>query len=946
MKHLGHVLRTVMLVGVLFSTPMSFATELQDAPPLDELMTELQKAGIWQKQKVLAKVWLGSFEFSVEDKIKLLDTLSKSAFAAGNYKDAIDFLTQQGELVEHDRLGDPYFNVVRRLGIGNYYLGQYQQAINHYRVALSLARQRDNMLEIAHIHNNIGLAYQKKNTLQRSLAHFVEADEIYQKYGDEQDKADILLNLAGVYMKQGDFPNAEKMLNTAATAFTKLNDGYSLALSQSTLGVLYTSTSRHEQARESYRKSISYFESTNDLFHLSSDYTNLARLNFSGNDLENAEKAANFAFYYAEKIQSPPNILGAKTILARVAFAKGELALSKSLAEEGLALSKELGSKEDTFVLLGMLGLIEAASGNFEQAQKYLTKQITHEQKRLNLGVMKELKEYRAKYEASELSREVESLKQEQRLQAVKEQQKMQMLSLVAVLILLSVITTFAIYRRSIERKAKLELSEKVAVRTAELQKTADELREAHNIKSRFLANMSHEIRTPLTAIIGHTEDLLSNEPLSTVASSGLQVIQNQGIHLKELVNDILDLSRIEAHKLTLEPADFLVATLMGDLRSMFHQAALQKGLEFRVENYLPDGVSVKLDFVRVKQILINLLSNAIKFTSSGYVAISVSEHKSGLQFTVTDTGIGIDRQQVNRIFEYFQQADNSITRRFGGSGLGLSLSHQLAEMMCGQIGVSSELGVGSEFSFYVPCNLLLAETTVEELQINSDTGLFCGEVLLVEDHPDNRQLFTRMLERLGVKVLAVDNGAAAVERCLSDFPDLVLMDIQMPKMDGVEALRIIREAGYDGPVYALTANVLAHEIKKYMDAGFTGHIGKPVNSQELRSILVKHLYMDHMQHEEKLHIDMSDLKLSFASTFEQERYALIDAWQVKDWQKLQDICHKLAGAAALFGYQDLASVTKALEKALKNKAENQYQSLFIAVCDELKSADMAAELE
>lgn len=634
----------------------------------------------------------------------------------------------------------------------------------------------------------------------------------------------------------------------------------------------------------------------------------------------------------------------AQFVLAKILFAQGKLEDAFTNAEQSLIASRTMHEQEKERTALRLLALIEAARGNIDKARNYDSQNIEAQKRLMNEDVLKRLNDYRAKYEASELSREVEVLKQEQRLQRLKEEQRSQLLLLGGIIAVLTLLTAFALYRRKVEQKAKLELSQKVALRTSELQQKADELRAANQVKSQFLANMSHEIRTPLTTVLGHAEDLLAEQDLGTQVQASVQTIYNQGLHLRDLVNDILDLSRIEAERLALEATEFSVSSLVADLCDMFQQNIYSKQLEFIVCDQVRSKAYVRLDYIRVKQILINLLSNALKFTEQGRIEFSVSEVPHGLQFKVVDTGIGMSEQQIARIFESFQQADNSITRRFGGSGLGLSLSSQLAKMMNGEITVQSALELGSTFSFFVPCTVYLNSTVTDIQQPQQAQPLLSGNVLVVEDHAENRQLFSRMIERTGATVTVAENGARAVEQCLSDFPDLVLMDIQMPRMDGVEALNIIRSAGYSGPIYALTANVLTEEVKSYIDSGFNGHIGKPINKNELLSILNIHLSSEHASStQQSINIDLTDLRDSFASTFEQERYLLIDAWQNKDFVALQASCHKLAGAASMFEFPELASIAIEFEKALKHQSESQYQSLFLALCDQLKSQESLA---
>ncbi|MDW7551116.1 response regulator [Pseudoalteromonas sp. McH1-7] len=928
---------------VCFSATFNAQATLNNAS-LSERIIEMKRSADWQHMQILGMELLREPTLNGAAKIDVLLSLSKAAYDSNQFKDALNYLSQLELATRTKVLSDNHFKAVKLQGISNFYLGHYQQAIDFYTRALALAEQRDMPIETANLHSNLGLAYFKNFSLDLALQHYLKADELYQEFGSAQDHADILLNISGVYIRQAAYEKAESMLLTALQAFNQLNDEYGAALAHADLGVLYTETKRPEMAQASYLAAIDYYEAKNDVRHLSYEYVNLALLSYSLGQLEEGEKNANFALYYAEKAKNPANLMEAQFVLAKILFAQGKLEDAFTNAEQSLIASRTMHEQEKERTALRLLALIEAARGNIDKARNYDSQNIEAQKRLMNEDVLKRLNDYRAKYEASELSREVEVLKQEQRLQRLKEEQRSQLLLLGGIIAVLTLLTAFALYRRKVEQKAKLELSQKVALRTSELQQKADELRAANQVKSQFLANMSHEIRTPLTTVLGHAEDLLAEQDLGTQVQASVQTIYNQGLHLRDLVNDILDLSRIEAERLALEATEFSVSSLVADLCDMFQQNIHSKQLEFIVCDQVRSKAYVRLDYIRVKQILINLLSNALKFTEQGRIEFSVSEVPHGLQFKVVDTGIGMSEQQIARIFESFQQADNSITRRFGGSGLGLSLSSQLANMMNGEITVQSALELGSTFSFFVPCTVYLNSTVTDIQQPQQAQPLLSGNVLVVEDHAENRQLFSRMIERTGATVTVAENGARAVEQCLSDFPDLVLMDIQMPRMDGVEALNIIRSAGYSGPIYALTANVLTEEVKSYIDSGFNGHIGKPINKNELLSILNIHLSSDHASStQQSINIDLTDLRDSFASTFEQERYLLIDAWQNKDFVALQASCHKLAGAASMFEFPELASIAIEFEKALKHQSESQYQSLFLALCDQLKSQESLA---
>jgi signal transduction histidine kinase/ActR/RegA family two-component response regulator len=391
--------------------------------------------------------------------------------------------------------------------------------------------------------------------------------------------------------------------------------------------------------------------------------------------------------------------------------------------------------------------------------------------------------------------------------------------------------------------KASVERSADELVRSMQaLSDSKIKAEAAARTKSEFLANMSHEIRTPLTAMMGYADLLLDSSPgAGDSERSHLRTIRSNGEHLLTIINDILDISKVEAGCLQIEQIRFSLEELLLDVVALVRASALAKGLQLQVSSSTGIPAQIESDPTRLRQILLNLIGNAVKFTEEGRVDVEVAYEAatSQLAIRVRDTGIGIAQEKLPQLFQPFSQADSSTTRRFGGTGLGLVISQRLAQMLGGHIEVESELGQGSCFTLHL--RVRGSDEQLERaLPQSGDTplpSLNGWSILLAEDGRDNQRLISLILQRAGARTELASDGLEAVKQALSPSPyDVILMDMQMPVLDGYEATRRIREAGCQTPIIAVTAHALEEDRQRCIEAGCDDFATKPIR----RSVLLE----------------------------------------------------------------------------------------------------------
>jgi len=478
---------------------------------------------------------------------------------------------------------------------------------------------------------------------------------------------------------------------------------------------------------------------------------------------------------------------------------------------------------------------------------------------------------------------------------------------------------------------------------------------EANSVqKTRFLASMSHELRTPIGAILGYAEILEEDRGSPDERKQAILSIRRNGEHLLDLVNDILDLSKIEAGKLEIELMELTLEKVLKDVLSVMSARAQAKGLRLE-EIYLnPVPARIVSDATRIRQVIINLVGNAVKFTERGLVTLAVSHEaledgESRLSFRVQDTGIGIAPEKLDQLFKPFQQVHSGTNHKYGGTGLGLAISKEIARLLGGDITVRSDVGLGSLFTFSIRCKLVegtpllrrpssavLEDTKRLRGRPGGDSGkVLTGRILVVDDSADNRKLFRYHLEAAGMKVELAENGKEGVAKGASEPFDVILMDIQMPELDGFGALKELRARGVQTPIVALTAHAMRGDRENCLNAGFTDYLSKPVSRAALLGKVGELMAGPDPEavsrSAESEDPELDEIVAAYRESLAARALLLDQSGKERDIEALRLQVHMLKGTLGSMGFDALSAVaTKAydalqgsdLDEALKHTSE------------------------
>jgi signal transduction histidine kinase/CheY-like chemotaxis protein len=673
--------------------------------------------------------------------------------------------------------------------------GNYQKGIEYYHRSLKLHESLGNKRGQAIQLMNIGLIYMGQSEYDKALEYINSSLSINELIDYKYGIADCLNNLGSLYRSLGDLAKSQEALKKCLKIYEIIDDGQGKAILYNSIGNTYALSKDYAKAMEYFDLALVIQQQMGDKKYEAKTLIEKGNLYFKLNELVKSNSNLESGLKIAEKIGAIHQIRDA----------------SKSLYKN----YKSMGQSQRSLSMLEQYNLIRDSISN-EENERSLIRQ-----------------EYKYDYEKQALTDSIYAADQDRivaeahRNEIIKKDKTRNFLVIAGLIIVLLSISIWS--RMRFTKRSNRAL--KIAKQKAE---------QSEAFKQQFLANMSHEIRTPMNAVMGMTNLVLDTE-LKDKQRSYLTMVKKSSDNLLHIINDILDLSKIEAGKMELEEIDFSLTDTIDQVRNTLLYKTEEKGLELlvKVDEDLPNIILG--DPVRLNQVLINLAGNAIKFTDEGSVLIELKNEAGIVRFNIIDTGIGIPGEKLKSIFDNFSQANTSDTRKYGGTGLGLSISQQLVSMMGGSIAIESELGCGSNFYFdleFKEGDITRYEERIAEEESVDGSILDGLNILVADDNEFNRIVASDTLQsKAKIKIIEAKNGKEAIDK-LDESIDLILMDAQMPIMSGFDASINIRKLENEKlnkvPIIALTASVLRTDLDRCFDAGMNGYIPKPFKAHEL----------------------------------------------------------------------------------------------------------------
>jgi signal transduction histidine kinase/two-component SAPR family response regulator len=773
--------------------------------------------------------------------VYIQDAIISSEEEADSVLEVVGLINKQ-KRKDESCLGKSY----EKLGLYYEQIYRYNLSVFYYTAAIVLYERTNNLERLAYCYNLRGIAHENDLDYLHAYKDYYEALLIYKKLNNKIGTGNAKLNIGLIYYYQRNFDDAKKHFEEALSHFEKANHKRGLAAAYNNLGMYYEQNKQFEQSLAAYNKSLKIDNEINSS-ELEQSYT----INNIGAVYEQMGLYDEAIAYYnrALKMKESSNdfnaIASTLNNLASAYVGKRDFANVEKYLNQAISYNCEFGFLDRMVESYRLLSHTFEQKGNYKEALKAHRMYIELNDSIINRDNDLEIAKIKTGYELNLALSQILTQQDE-----IKKQQQ-QKLIILSVSLLLLLLTGYLFYLSKVRKKLNEKIKAKndeIVAQNLKIKQAMQQAEEAMGVKSRFLSVMSHEIRTPLNAIAAVVY-LLNDSTLNDDQKKQIQILKTSTDNLTALVNDVLDLSKIEAGKINIEKQPVNIALMCNNLIDLFTSTAQEKKIQLLATIDERINVTLITDQLRLSQVLINLLSNAIKFTDNGTVQLMVDvlaedEKTQDLKFTVKDSGIGMDDAIIEKIFNAFEQADYSTTRKYGGTGLGLAICKQILELFNSQISVNSTLGAGSTFSFVLKLYKVSNESssTHEFESVQEDLRKY--QILVVDDDPINIYVVDRLLKNWGFATVHATNGKEAIDCVVANKPDLVLMDLHMDVMNGYDASLQIHKIHPNLPVLAFTASATYDKDapQKMIDHHIMDKIHKPFQPKILKEKILMYI--------------------------------------------------------------------------------------------------------
>jgi signal transduction histidine kinase/CheY-like chemotaxis protein/lipopolysaccharide biosynthesis regulator YciM len=831
---------------------------------------------------------------------KALYIIGDILIKAGNNNKSLEYYNKSLKIYNEIDDNQSQSKVLIKIGIAYKVASDYKPCLENYRKSMIVAEKSNDSLNLAVALNCIGDYYGEVGPLDSALTYDYRALMINEQINNRAGIGASCACLGFTYRRLQNYNKAFYYCLKAIEISEEIGNKRRLGMNYTSLGVIYLESGDNEKALSSFFEALKIFQILNWKLNIQETFDRIGETYFR---MGENNKALDY-YFKSLKLSKELDLKHTKLLIkiGKLYRTLGRFQVAMDYVNKSLAVANIIGNDEMKTKGYEELSEIYFAKGDYKKALENFRLFKQFNDTVFNKSVMSQIIEMQTKYETDKKEKEIKTLEYAAKLRELElfKQRNYRNYSLAGSLFILALATVFLYGYRQKARLNK-ELTEKsgqMRILNQDLSIAKEKAEVANQAKSTFLANMSHEIRTPMNAILGYTE-ILSRSAIDAQQKEYLASLNSSGRTLLELINDVLDISKIEAGKSELLYMPFNIIHTINDIVNIFKLKVNQKGLQLIIElsENLPEYIV--LDELKVRQVLINLIGNAVKYTDKGYIkiaafAVANTEEQTNLTIAIHDTGIGIPEAYRNKIFEAFEQADSHDNNKYGGTGLGLAISKLLVEQMNGQIFIESKENQGSIFKIVFKEVAISREATMEKQKfhlIPESIKFNEGIVLLVDDNFDNRNIIKGYLNNYPFEVIEAGNGKEALELLNRIKPDIVLMDIHMPVMDGYETLNLIREnTEYSNiPVIAITASAFLEDEQRAAQFGFNDYLRKPISLGDLMSCLIKFIKYEEIK-SENIYQEAILPEIVINIPFSSELITYVEENIVPIWNELKDI--------------------------------------------------------